>query len=323
MPQDLSPKGNLTILTEAFLGPRDARAQHRQTVAKPITIQSGLKVIRKRWPDVRSGNQSAPVFIFSAGWRSGSTFLQRWIMTSGHVLVWGEPYQRTELIRSMAGQLRAFTHSWPGDDYFVGDDDLIQDPTSAWVANLYPSLEDFMDAHIAFLERLFLEPARALGKPRWGLKELMLTVGHARYLKWLFPNAKFLFLCRNPYDAYGSYRKWRNWYKAWPAEPVFTPTRYGAFWRHLAADFLDHHDDVGGLLLRYEKLREPATRKRLENYLGFRLAEASTLARVDGTNRPNRARRQPAWVPRLETLLLRRQVAPVTQRLGYTQRRDG
>lgn len=319
MKHNLSPKQSVAQLTEAFLGPREARAQHRRSMRAPITIQSGLSVIRARWPDLQSKNKTAPVFIFSAGWRSGSTFLQRWIMTGGNVLVWGEPYERTELIRSMAAQLKAFTPSWPDDEYFSDDNDRLQELSAKWVANLYPPLASLMDAHIACLENLFLEPARNRGKCGWGLKVVTLTVGHAQYLQWLFPNAKFLFLCRDPYDAYGSYRKWRSWYKTWPAEPVFTPARYGALWRDLAADFLENHAQVGGLLLHYEKLHEPATRTRLENYLGFRLAEATSLARVGDTGATSRMQRR-HWVPKLEAFLLRRQVEPVRRQLGYAAR---
>ncbi|MGH9437861.1 MAG: sulfotransferase [Terriglobia bacterium] len=270
-----------------------------------------------RWPEVRSTNQSAPVFIFSAGWRSGSTFLQRWLMTDKTLMVWGEPYRHAGLIESLARPLAAFTANWPKDEYFDHhgpDNDL----SSAWIANLYPSLTDFMNAHISYLERLFLEPALALGRSRWGLKAVTLGTDHAGYLKWLFPRAKFLFIYRNPYAAYGSYKKFGGWYKSWPAEPVFTATGYGTLWRELVTDFVQNCHKVDGLLLPYEEFATPATRERLEQYLGVPLAEASSLARIsDAPHAVVRAQAHPHWIPKLELVLLKRQVEPLGAKLGY------
>jgi hypothetical protein len=323
MKQDWSPIKNLGMLTEAFWGTREAREHHRQSIRQPIDIQSGLSSIRRHWPDLHSPNQTAPIFVFSAGWRSGSTFLQRWIMTGEKVMVWGEPYRHAALIESLAGQLKAFTPDWPVDDFMVRGDEYERDLTQAWVANLYPSPTNFMSAHLGFFEKLFVEPARELGKIRWGLKEVTLSVDHARYLRWLFPNAKFLFLCRDPYVAYGSYRKWRSLYRTWPAEPVFTATRYGAIWRNLAADFLENHKDVGGLFLRYEELQTGETKVRLEDYLGFRLAEPSSLARIGDRHGPKRTQTNAHWMPKLEAFLLKRQVDPVSLQLGYKGYRRG
>jgi hypothetical protein len=316
MKHDWSPRKNLALLTEAFWGTREARERHRRSRRLPIDIQSGLSAIRTHWPDLHSPNQTAPIFVFSAGWRSGSTFLQRWIMTAENVMVWGEPYCHAGLIQSLAGQLKAFTRDWPMEEFFPhGDEHAL---SQAWVANLYPSPPDFMNAHIAFLEKLFLEPARVLGRNRWGLKEVTLAVDHARYLRWLFPNARFLFLCRDPYDAYGSYRKWRSWYRTWPNEPVFTASRYGAVWRELTADFVENHQKVGGLLLRYEELRTQETRVRLEGYLGLQLAKPSSLPHVGATGASaDRVNAHSHWIPKLEAFLLKRQVEPTSRQLGY------
>jgi hypothetical protein len=317
MKSDWSPSKNLALLIEALWGTQAARELHRRSLRLPINIQSGLCAIRTHWPDLRSSNQSAPIFVFSAGWRSGSTFLQRWLLTGEKIMVWGEPYSHAGLIQSLAGQLKAFTPDWPMDEFFAHGDDQGRELTQAWVANLYPSPAVFMDAHIAFLERLFLQPAHVLGKSRWGLKEVTLGVDHACYLRWLFPNARFLFLYRDPYNAYGSYRKWRSWYRTWPGDPVFTASRYGAVWRELAADFAENHQKVGGLLLRYEELRTQATRARLEDYLELQLAEPSSLSRLGGTGTVKRASSRYHWMPKLEAFLLKRQVEPVSRQLGY------
>lgn len=38
-----------------------------------------------------------PVFILSAGWRSGSTLLHRMIMADEKVMIWGEPYAHSNI----------------------------------------------------------------------------------------------------------------------------------------------------------------------------------------------------------------------------------
>lgn len=317
----MSLKNNLGLLVEALRGPRAARREHNRNLGSPATIESGLALLRARWPDLKSPDQSAPVFIFSAGWRSGSTFLQRWVMTGNNILVWGEPYCHSGLIPSLAGQLKAFTPRWPQDEFFAAyHEDGGEDLTQGWVANLYPAMSDFMNAHIGYFERLFLEPALALGRTRWGLKEVTLRVEHACYLRWLFPNARFLFLYRDPYRAYASYRRWRGWYRSWPDEPVFTAAHFGALWKQSTTDFLENHSKVGGLLLRYEELRTQSTKERLEHYLGVLLADPSSLARVDGAGAADRRYSRSHWIPKPEAFLLRRKVEPVSRRLGYPGR---
>lgn len=318
MSRDISPKKNIELLIEAFRGTRSARNSHRQSLRLPITIESGLAAIQARWPDLHSPNVSEPVFILSAGWRSGSTFLQRWVMTEKNTMLWGEPYRHAGLIESLARPMAAFTDTWPDDKFFIDRHDRDEDLSRTWVANLYPGMEALMNAHIGYLEKLFKEPALARGRNRWGLKAVTLDIAHACYLKWLFPKAKFLFIYRNPYDAYASYRSWRDWYKSWPAEPVFTASRYGALWRELSSDFVENYGKVGGLLLRYEELSGRTTKMRLEEYLGFRMPEAASLARIPDTSAElASAQHQSHWVPKLEVFLLKRQVEPLSLRLGY------
>ena len=246
-----------------------------------------MDAIRSRWPDLQSAATSEPIFILSAGWRSGSTFLQRLVM-SGDAFIWGEPYRHAALVDSMASQVKAFTDVWPIDKYFV---DVHKKDTAfdrEWVANMYPALADFLGAHVAFFERLFAKLGPVSQRSRWGLKEIGLTVDHACYLRWLFPKGRFIFLYRNPYDAYRSYRQWRGWYRAWPDKPVFTADSYGMFWSELAGDFIANHHKVDGLLVPYEELRSVETRKKIETYLQMPLADPASLPRLDGVREDER-----------------------------------
>lgn len=50
------------------------------------TIEDGLLAIRRRWPELFDrDDEEAPVFLLAAGWRSGSTMLQR--MLTGRCLI--------------------------------------------------------------------------------------------------------------------------------------------------------------------------------------------------------------------------------------------
>lgn len=315
MPRSLSPTRYLNVIAEGLRGTSAARERHARDTPKRLTVEAALDVIGTRWPELRSAETCEPIFILSAGWRTGSTFLQRLIMSGDEAFIWGEPYRHTALVDSLASQLRAFTGAWPKDTYFA-DHCHAAASNSAWIANMYPSMSDFLAAHVAYFERLFGQPVQASQSGRWGMKEIALTVDHACYLRWLFPKARFLFLYRNPYDAYRSYRRWRDWYRSWPDQPVFTPDSFGRLWSDLTGDFVENHQKVDGLLIRYEELRTAETGKKIAAYLRMPLADPASLPHVDGL-RDEERRNRSRGLPRFESFLLRRRVEPLASRLGY------
>ena len=81
-----------------------------------MSLANAIKTIVARWPQVQSPSTDEPVFVLAAGWRSGSTLLQRMLMR--HCLVWGEPFGRAMLIDSLAQPLQTFTDTWPPDGMF-------------------------------------------------------------------------------------------------------------------------------------------------------------------------------------------------------------
>lgn len=148
-----------------------------------------------------------PVFILSAGWRSGSTLLQRMIMEhNSDLVIWGEPFAHSQIWRGMTNQFRSFTEDWPPKEWFLSARKAGR-LSDEWVANLYPDVARLLDAHRQFFNVLFGEQARAGGRSQWGMKEVRLTIEDAIYLRAIFPKCKLLFLYRNPRDAYLSYRK--------------------------------------------------------------------------------------------------------------------
>lgn len=290
----------------------DFKTKHEEDLKIVPTIEEALHNISLRWPELKSNCDSSPVFIFSAGWRSGSTLLQRLVMSSGSIIVWGEPYGRAGLIDNLSSQIASITDNYPAPQWFI--DEILSDRTSSsdlageWIANLYPEIHYLLESHIDFLVNMFEKPAKARGISRWGLKEVRLTVDRAIYLKWLFPKAKFLFLYRNPYDCYASFQGF-YWYKRWPNEPVYTPEQFGSHWKSLLEGYLASSHKVDGILIKYEDLcNENFDFAELENYLELTLNK-STLAKVIYSTKRT--------APPEELRLLSSAVNPLAKNLGY------
>lgn len=271
--------------------------------------------MERRWDLGPQPSGSRPIFILSAGWRSGSTMLQRLVLSSGQALIWGEPYDHCDFVRRSADPLLAFTDDWPPDS-FIGADSKLESGealSGKWVASLYPNPLHLLKAQRSFFETLYADPAAEAGYSRWGFKEVRLTLDYAIFLKWLFPDAQFLFLHRNPYDAYRSYRIFRNWYDRWPAERVLTPAHFGKVWRTLADSFVNGHEKVGGLLIKYESLiGDEYPVGRIADYLGMELSDDALGKRVSG-----RGSVQLRTVPAFELRHLADQVEPLASQLGY------
>ena len=196
-----------------------------------------------------------PVFILSAGGRSGSTLLQRMLVNDPGIMIWGEPHDRARIIQSLCDQWRPFGANWPKSDH-LAPPEPDAGPDDSWLANRSPAIDDLRQAHRRFLDRVFGEPARAAGRMRWGLKEVRLDAGHVTYLRWLYPGARFLLLVRNPFDAYLSSRRHGPCHFDWPEPPVQKPTAFGRIWSRLATDFHDLASNSACTLLHHERLAD-------------------------------------------------------------------
>ena len=241
--------------------------------------------------------------------------LQRLVMSDPDILVWGEPYDRLAFVQRMADTLRALDGEWPPERYFIDEREAAGRTrhTDEWIANLYPPVESLRAAHRGFFETLFRRPATERGYARWGLKEVRLSADHARYLRWLFPDARFLFLVRHPFAAYRSYRIFRPWYDLWPETPVFTPGAFGRLWADLAGSFVRDAEALGARVVRFEDLTAgKVDLAELSLYTGLELDGAVLEKRVTG-----RGGARLAEVPRTELRLLAKAVGPVADELGY------
>jgi hypothetical protein len=313
----VSEEGNVRMmqyLTEALRGPRQARIVHMKALLTKPGIRSGVGQLESLCPGNDAHDDEEPIFLLSAGWRSGSTLLQRLIMSDSRVLIWGEPYDECGMIQALAETMKAFRPGWPPKEYYY-DGSPSNQLSGKWIANLFPSPEDLRKAHRAMFDILFAEPARHAGASRWGIKEVRLGIEHSVYLRWLYPRARFVLLYRNPLDAYQSYCRYgRNWYNTWPDKPVFTPTIFGEHWRELMSGFLKGGEQLGALVIRYEDLIEGRMPlEELERHLEIRIEHSLLKTKVGSSERGG----EKARVSRLEKWLLKRAVSPVAGQMGY------
>lgn len=297
--------------TSALLGTPRARRTHAHALAARPGIVSGVKELETLDESAGRDDAERPIFLLSAGWRAGSTLLQRLIMSDSRVLLWGEPYDECGIVQALAGTVKGFRSGWPPQDYYYTG----SKPRSGdWVANLFPLTEDLRAGHRAFFETTFGEPARRSGMTRWGIKEVRLTAEHAYYLRWVYPRASFVFLHRHPLDAYRSYcGHGRDWYDLWPDRPIFTPLAFGRHWRTLCESFLREEKNLGALLVRYEDLVAGDERLlgRMEEVLDVKL-DRSILGKKVGSSV-----RDGGNITAIEKALLRGAVSPLAQQLGY------
>jgi len=299
---------------EPIAGRAELWGKHNARRRTMLPLDKAIDVINRRWGLEAVADGERPIFIFSAGWRSGSTLLQRLLVSRGGVLIWGEPYTLCDYIGRLAESLRTFSDVFPPPEFFLQfhEGASVADIQEKWIAHLYPEPRDLREAHRAFLLTLMSAPAVRRGYERWGLKDCKYGIEHAVYLKWLFPRSKFFFVYRNPYHAYRSFRLFGA-YMRWPDGPVFTARQFGELWTRLMQGYRARHAEVDGMLVKYEDL------------VGGRISvdEIGTFAGVEcdrgvlGENISGRGKRDLVPLPVLEKKLLARAVEPLASELGY------
>lgn len=238
-----------------------------------------------------------PVFIFSSSWRSGSTLVQRYVTASGEVLVWGET----------GGALNALAQALQGWEKIGADPAIRFDHTlggggeaayhtllftpktehaGMWIANLTPPYTEIQSQLCAWMDQVYGARARALGYSRYGIKETRCDIATAKRLSLMFPDARFVFLVRNPMDVMTSIKR-RNLIGR-PAS-LATLRYYAQHWLTRSRQFRQANF---GFAVRYEDfVNDASVRARLLDHLGIAHAPPDDFvasSRVDWQTRDER-----------------------------------
>jgi Sulfotransferase family len=198
-----------------------------------------------------------PVFVASIGWRSGSTLMQRAVMTDPSILVWGEPLAHLLYLNRLAEPLFGISEDWPQASHWLSHRPKV-DLTRDWVATLSPDAGHLKAAYRAFLDSWMAVPARQRGFKRWGVKQVRWTGEDAVVLRWLYPRCKFLVVVRHPVSAYQSMRNFGfdppayGHLVKWPDQWVASLDDYAQFWNALALSWGAVIDKLGATWVRYE-----------------------------------------------------------------------
>jgi len=192
----------------------------------------------------RKRRLQGPIFIFAASWRTGSTLLQRIVNASGEVYIWGEPsflkdallfHQKVEsyLSKVEINRRKAFTKK-------IGQ----------WIPVVSPQPEMSSRSFREFFNTLYGTETNARGIPRWGFKEVRANaVAHMNFLLKIYPDARLLFLVRNPWNMYLSI-KGKKFHQNFAN--VLDPVQV---WQQNVDDYLNDAElQDRCLIVRYEEL---------------------------------------------------------------------
>ncbi|MFP5260342.1 MAG: sulfotransferase [Blastocatellia bacterium] len=283
----------------------------------------GLEALIAQHGDLGDSAES-PIFLFSAGWRSGSTLLQRLLNSNPDVMVWGEAYEHSLMLYHLSAPLSEFTMprniaAILPEEARISSTGLSEILTHKFIATLTPPAAALKRAHRAHLETLFREWAFARGRTQWGIKMVRGTAVIARYLRWLYPKARLLFLYRNPYSSFRSYINHtedgcRPWYLYYPSHQVRGATPFAVHWRHCVEGFLASHRELNAFLISYESLTSGERFDALQDYLGFRIDSGILEVRADLSGAPPKMRR----LTTTERTLIHLIAGGAASKLGYS-----
>lgn len=187
----------------------------------------------------------APVFLFCAVQRTGSTLLQRIINGSGEVFIWGEPrFLRLSMILHQKMAETASSAHRAGSDIRKID-------VGTWIPTIYPDSKEINSAVRALFTNLYLRPLKKTKFKRWGFKEVADNAGQlVEFMHSLYPGARFVFLTRHPMETY---RSLKNMQFLENFHDRYHPVK---IWAQNTAQLLEIADagKVRAMLIRYEDL---------------------------------------------------------------------
>ena len=270
--------------------------------------------IDKRFGFTPLPNANKPIFVLSTIWRSGSTLLQRTLCTDHDILIWGEPYADCNLFASLARSAIALAQpNWPRAGHFaMGLPHVFDNPEEHFIANLYPPMHNFRAGHRAMLDNTFSVPARDRGRERFGIKFVRLSLEEAQYLEWMYPDARFIFLVRNPWDCWRSYKGY-NWKYRWPKQIITKVSQFAMLWQKQTSELLQFTGS-NHMWLRYEDFLQPDFDwDRLRDF-----CELPNISKKALEQRITGVREKPLPVDPPDVATVNKICGPLANQLGYS-----
>ena len=163
------------------------------------------------------------MFVLAGGSRTGSTLLQRLLISTGEIMIWGE---HGGLLLDGLQRMVAGMAQWIETEGARHFDRFTSEGWNSWIPNVNPPHEAFVEGARAALMRSLAVPAAELGYQRWGFKEIRYTGGAVELLKMLFPNAAIIVLVRNPEAALRSIKGTAFYQKDYQSRPEVFLSRW-------------------------------------------------------------------------------------------------
>ena len=164
---------------------------------------------------------------------------------------------------------------------------VMEAPQKHWIANVYPEPTAMRNSYRTMLDSLFVHSATSLGKKRFGIKEIRYDGHVAQFLQWLYPDARFVFLIRNPYDAWSSY-KGSQWYYQYPKMQVKDVQVFAKLWKKNVETFLMFQEDPNAKFMFFEDLlqNKEDNIRILEQHCRVSIDRETLNIRIRGMKKP-------------------------------------
>jgi len=189
-----------------------------------------------------------PVFVLGGGGRTGSTLVQRLLISTGEIMIWGE---HAGILLDGLQRIVSGMQEWIDQEGRRHLERFREQGWNAWIPNVNPSHEAFVAGARAALLEALAEPAMRMGYRRWGFKEIRYNGAAVAFLKMLFPDASIIVVLRHPGEALRSI-KVTAWYAK---DHGARPEAFLAAWESSSASLAASASKFSGVLvLRYEDL---------------------------------------------------------------------